>query len=509
MSIGRAARRHLGILLAITVLVRCMMFVSYPLGAAHYDDDQAAQGYFMAELAAGNLLVGNVRYGTGYPLVMAPLFALTRALGSLADRGFLLIQVVAHSAIPFLVYDMFRRRFRHKCAFIVALAVLLDPFGLQWAHVMLPGWLVALVCVAALWLAQLAWRASPGRRCVCFALAGVGLGMMCLARWNFAPAVAVFGFSVFLWRHIPLRQRALLCLLVAACSGGVIGAYIGLIHIPSTGVTDVNCVAAHNAMRSLREKGVAARASNGEHSARYAELLALPARAHGQTYHLSLWRRAGPWVGEADQQAFLRQPHGDVAEEIATDFPGLLYWHLGPCPVDSLLSGAFQEALALNWPRYLAGVVRAAGASLTHIQADAPVDYMYLERAEAIAWQGDNQLGMERALSRQFDGHLVWRPGLSLFSALFRPWNLIKLLTPLALLAALWRRDWLLTCVAAMLLAGLVSLAAATILTPRYISTLAPLYSILIGWLLATAVERVSRARARVKRESALGANSQ
>ncbi len=131
---NRAIRRHLSILLVLTVFIQGAMYLSYPLSATNYDDNQAAQAYLLTELASGNLLIGNVRYNTGYAFVMAPVYSFTRALGRLGDRAFLLAQMLAYSAIPFLVYDMMRRRFDGRSAFITALVVLADPFGLQWAH---------------------------------------------------------------------------------------------------------------------------------------------------------------------------------------------------------------------------------------------------------------------------------------------------------------------------------------------------------------------------------------
>ena len=95
----------------------------------------------------------NVRYNTGYALIMAPFRTLTDNFGRLADRTLLLLQMLAYSAIPFLLYDTLRRRIDARCALITALLALVDPFGLQWAHFLLPGWLIALVTVAAFWLA--------------------------------------------------------------------------------------------------------------------------------------------------------------------------------------------------------------------------------------------------------------------------------------------------------------------------------------------------------------------
>ena len=137
------ARRHWTILLIATLIVQGVMYMSYPLGTANYDDDQAAQLYMMGELADGNILIGNLRYTTGYAFLMGPVRSLTRSLGQAGDRALLLIQMTAYSTIPFMVYDIMRRRFKRRTALITALVVLVDPYGLQWAHLHLPGWLIA------------------------------------------------------------------------------------------------------------------------------------------------------------------------------------------------------------------------------------------------------------------------------------------------------------------------------------------------------------------------------
>lgn len=492
---GVETRRHWLTLLLATLLVQGLMYLSYPLGAVNFDDNQAAQAYMISELTEGNLLIGNVRYNTGYAFVMAPIWRLTRAFGRLGDRAFLLLQTAAYSAIPFMVYDMMRRRFDRRCALITALAVLLDPFALQWAHLLLPGWLIALTMVGALWLAQLAWSAKPRRRFALIAIAAIGLGIMSLARLNFAPLVAIFGASVLLWRHVPWRQRFALFALVGALSGGILGMYTLLIHLPSTGVTSLSCISAFRAVQSLHEKGVYPRAAKGPHSAEYARLLALPSANPRDDYldsaKFALWRKPDAWLGEAEEQAFLAGQPGDINEAIATDFPADLYWYLGPCEVDRLLAGLLWETVAANPWRFVRGVVSATVSSLVQNPAEARFDYMYLDRSENMIWRGENRLGFQAADSKLYNGHRLWRPSATLFSLLFTPWNAIKFLTPLALIAALWRRDWLLTCMAALLLACLVLLAAFSGIEPRYYAIVAPLYSILIGWFLAQIAQRI------------------
>ena len=92
-TLTRSSPRHLWILLVATLVIQGFMFVSYPLDVGNSDDNQAAQAYLMSELADGNLMIGNIRYNTGYPFVMSPFFSWARSLGDVRDRVFLLIQV--------------------------------------------------------------------------------------------------------------------------------------------------------------------------------------------------------------------------------------------------------------------------------------------------------------------------------------------------------------------------------------------------------------------------------
>ena len=48
-------RRHVLFLLLATLLIQGAMIISYPLGVANHDDNQAAQVYLMDELRSGNL----------------------------------------------------------------------------------------------------------------------------------------------------------------------------------------------------------------------------------------------------------------------------------------------------------------------------------------------------------------------------------------------------------------------------------------------------------------------
>lgn len=489
-------RRHLRLLLLATLLIQAVMFVSYPLGTASNNDNEAAQKYLISEYARGNFLVGNVRYNTGYALVMAPFKTLTDHFGSLSERALLLLHMFASSAVPLMAYDIMRRRFDSRCAFIAALLVLIDPFNLQWAHFQLPGWMLALATVGALWLAQLAWSAPSRRRFGWVALAAVALGLMSFARFNFAPLVAIYGASFFFWRHIPLRQRLALFCLVGGISGGILGGYILLIHIPSTGVSTLSCATGATLVASLPVKNFEMRASNGPHSEHYARMLTLkPQRSvdfFGDSY--PLWRIPGPWVSAEEQAAFLAQPFGAAQDKIDIIFPAALYWYLGPCTADALLHAVYAETIARDFFKLAWENKKAVFNMLIQNPSSAAFPLQYLPSPDKLTWQADwqdeNWLGFQRAQGPSYSGHRLWRPGVQIYSALFPALNLLKLLSPLALFAAFWRRDWLLATVAAMLLAGLILIAIAAATEPRYYASMAPLFMILVGWFLADLLNR-------------------
>lgn len=493
-SFDRAASRHLWLLLLLTLFIQGGMYLSYPLPSANNDDNQSAQSYLIAELLNGNLLIGNVRYNTGYAFVMTPARALTRTLGRLDDRVFLLVQMLAYSAIPFMVYDMISRRFDRRTAIITALVVLADPFGLQWAHFRLPEWLIALVTVWALWLATLSWSANQSRRLKLVALAGIGLGLMIIARLNFAPLVAVFGGSFLFWRHIRLRQRLGLFGLVGLLAVSILGAYILLIQIPSTGGSRLSCTTGTTLLSAAHLKDLPLLASNGSRSTRYAELLTLKDE-QGATIkpgQYQYWRIPGPWVNEAARNAFFAQPIGEPQEQISIYFPAVLFSYMGPCPLDGLLFDVALEAIALNPARYALESLRAVFNMLILHPTELAFPPQYLESPQDISFLGDGAFGIYRAESNLYNGHRVWKPGIIIFSHLFPLLNLLKLLTPLAIIAACWKRDWLLLTTAALYLVSLAAIATAAIAEPRYFAMVAPLGSMLLGWFLARFLWRIT-----------------
>lgn len=483
------------ILIIATLLVRGALYFSYPLPVPGRDDNQAGQVFLMEDLADGNLLIGNLRYNTGYPLMMWPFRALTRLLGPNHDRFFLLIQLTAASAIPFLVYDMMRRRFNARFAIITALTVLLDPFGLQYAHLYLPVWLIALLTVFALWVAERAWSSSKRRRRALVAIASVALGLATLARLNFVPAAAVFGLSFLLWRHISRSERLTLVAVVGSIVGGILGAYTLLIHLPSTGTMQLNCHSGMVLLASAVDKRIPVLASNGPHSAHYARLVALPTDKDLSSYAYTFpyWRNPNSWFSQAEVDEYLAQTVGDIPDEIPVAIHALApNWYLGPCENSAIQTRVYLEAIALQPVTLLVEIVRSTLLMLLQLPPEDGFPNMYLDAVQQIEFHGEGIMGFGRAHSTLYKGNLVWQPGIAAFSALFAPVNLLKLLTPLALAAALWKRDWLLATAALILFAEVLAIAIAAHIEPRLYAVLAPLYTILIGWFLAEASQRLS-----------------
>lgn len=487
-------RRYVLILLMATLIVQGVMYISYPLGNSVNNDNQAGQVYLMNEFVSGNFMVGNVRYNPGYALVLAPFKALTDAFGeSLAPRLLLLVHLIAYSTIPFMAYDIMRRRFTPIAGLITGLIVLIDPFGLQWMHFQLPGWLIATVTVWALWMAQLGWHSTLRRRFVLVGIASIGLGVMTFARFNYAPLVALYGLSFLLWTHIPLRQRFALFVMVGMISVGILGGYILGVHIPSTGTTTLSCITGNNLATGLLEKNIPMRSSNGAKSENYAELLTLKADRVTDFYEYTypLWQNPESWVTPEELDAFLAQPVGDPQEDITVVFPAELYWYLGPCDADALLYDVYFEAIALEPIKWGLEILKSTLYMLIQHPTETSFHHMYVDRADAIDWQGDGNVGFYEAHSAMYNGHLVWRPGVGIYTGLFTPLNLIKLLTPFAVIWALWKRDWFTVTVAVLLVVGLFLIASAARMEPRYYAMLSPLYTILIGGFVSDVYQRL------------------
>jgi 4-amino-4-deoxy-L-arabinose transferase-like glycosyltransferase len=473
-------KNHLLILLVVTLLTRGILFISYPMGGS--DDDQSAHRYQIDQLISGNLLIGNLRYHTGYPLVIAPVAAVAQFLGRYSDRLILLIQVGLSAFIPLLVYDILRARRRAREGLIAALVVALDPFGLQWAHFALPNWLIAFCVTLALWLIHRGLLRA-GRLLMWTALAGVVMGIATLARLNLAPIVALMGGLFFLFRWLPLMQRWKMFAIFGVGSAGILALYTALIHYPSTGTWSLSCYTGTNLLVSVYLKGFDLSAENGPATRHLLELMTLkPPREIAFTNDLyPRWSEPGSWATEDEYDAFINQPYGIPETHLSSAWPGNLFYYLGPCATDVLLLQVHDEAVHAQPVRWLLSIPTDVFNML--VQQPIPGDFhpMYLPRANSLHFEGQNILGFQRAYGDFYNGQWVWRPGIVLYSALFDAWNLFKWVAPFALVWALFSREWFYGAPALMLLAFLISMSIFGNPAPRLYAPLYPFTPLLIG----------------------------
>ena len=168
-------------------------------------------------------------------------------------------------------------------------------------------------------------------------------------------------------------------------------------------------------------KGIPARASNGPRSTQYADLLTLK---HEQdlsflagNYHY--WRSPGPWADKAARDAFLAQPVGEARDDIIITFPVSLYWHIGPCPVDTLLTQVALEAIAKQPGKFALESVKTIFNMLILHPTELAFPAQYLDTPDKSNFVGEGALGFFRAESALYNGQRVWRPGIVAYSALF------------------------------------------------------------------------------------------
>jgi hypothetical protein len=497
-------KRHLLILLLVTLVTRGGLYISYPLGAPVGDDDQSAHRHQISQVVGGNLLIGNLRYHTGYPLVIAPAAAVSELAGRLDERLILLAQVGLSSLIPFLIYDILRQRRSPGEALVVALVVALDPFGLQWAHFYLPNWLIALCFVLGLWFIHQGLLHRQ-RLLIWVALAGVTLGIGALARLNVAPVIAVLGLAFFLLRDVTRAQQLRMFITLGASSTVVLLLYLLAIHYPSTGTMSFSCYTGTNMLVSVYLKDFDLTPDNGPATRHYLQLLTLkPPREIIFTSDIyPRWSEPESWATPEEYAAFINQPYGVPASEVTSVFPAQLYYYLGPCETDQILLAVHNEAVKAQPLRWLVSIPVDVLNML--VQRQSPdnifIDPMYLPRYERIRFEGEKTLGFLRAYGDYYNGHIVWAPGIRLYSHMFNIWNLFKWLAPLAVVWALLSRDWFYRVSALLLLSFLVLLSvfgnpAARLYAPMY-----PLTPLLIGGL-AVFLARKWRETRRGKQEN-------
>ncbi len=483
-------RRHCFILLILTVIVRGGMMVSYPLGGAG-DDNQTAQIYLIDELLNGNFQIGNLRYQTGYPFMIAPVVALARLVERFDDRLVLLFQSGVSALIPFLIYDIVRRtansRHAETSALIVALVVLLDPFGLQWAHFWLPEWGIAFWLVVDLWViirSGASLRACAG--------AGLAIGIACLMRLNMLPVAAALGLLLLAFSASSLRLRAQRLIVFVAACGGIVALYLLLIQYPSTGTLRPSCISGISLLESLDAKGVPVAAANGANSARYLDLLTY--RPTHEVLFLSdtypRWREPDAWATAEEQRSFLnRMGNTDFATSSYT-----LIYYLGACAVDDLLRGVYFEGIAANPLPWVNGTLNFTMKVLTQTPV-APGKLFTdqsLPAAASLTYRPGGILGFRQAEGFFYTGQWVWTPGISLFSALYPLLNLSKWLTLPALVWALCSRKWFYITTSLLLLAAAVSISMVDYPETRIYAATYPLWTILIGGMAAAIGRKLS-----------------
>ncbi len=500
-----STRRHLLILLACTLLVRGVMFISYPLGGQ--DDSQGLNRYMLSKILAGEPF-GNLRYPPGYPLFIAPASAIGDLFGRYDERVELLFQVVLAATIPFLLYDILRERHSPRGALFIAILSLADPFALQWAHVSLPVWMVAFCLIFVLWLLHHAERRRSWRLLV---TAGLVAGWGVLGRWNFAPIALSLGLLLLCVSNLPWRRRLHNFALFGLSATTPVILVIAALQVPATGVWDISCISSFSLVEEVLYSGLTIRAENGPDSARLLHLAAippLPEHANAKEYRLwysstyPYWENAEPWMGETARDAFLKQPSG--ARELRTrSIEHMSYWlypYLGVCAADHLLRGVFFETVAADPLRYLLGIPGIVWQLLQPPLTMGSYPDFTLPPADTIQYENSGGVfGFARAAEVEptvfYNGHWVWRPGIALFTALWAPLNALRFLAFPALIWAAFTKQRFYRAIAFLLSAYVIVIAAVDAPEPRIYAIVYPLAPILIGGFLFAIWERLKTGR--------------
>jgi len=483
-------KKTLLILLLVTVFVQGWLYISYPLSSS--GDDQEGEHFLVGDLLSGNLLIGNLRYNTGYPFVIAPVAAITRNFGRLNERLILLVQVLISSAIPFLAYDIIRTRRNQQEAIIVALVLALEPFGLQWAHLWLPDWLVAFCLVLGLWLLHRALMA-PKRFLPWVFGAGIVFGVACLARYEFAAATAMIGVTLLAIRSRPWRQRLAMFVTLGGVSAGILLLYLVVIQYPSTKTWKFSCMTGVDEVLSVFRAGIPITASNGPATTQLLNLLTLKP-PHEVTFvgdeGYRGWRNAGSWATPEDQTAYLNQPFGIPDPTLKTDFPANPIYYLGVCPTDDLLLQVHAETVRAYPVQVVLSSALTVGQMLIHVPKRD--DYLQLPPYKFLKLMDANSTGLLATLGFHkaddgyfFRGHLVWVPGIWLFSNITDAGTMLFWLMPLALIWVIFSRDWFYRSIAVTFLVSLVFVSLFNTNSPRIYGSVYPLAEIVIGGFLA------------------------
>ena len=495
-------KRHLLILLFLTVLIRGVMFVSYPLGGQ--DEGQGFYHYNIAQFLAGDWQIGNLRYGPGYTLLIAPISAIGDLFGRFDERIELLFQVVLSSTIPFLLYDILRTRHSPRAAFIVAILSLADPFGLQWAHFSLPVWLVALCLVFSLWLLHHAERRRSWRLVVA---AGLVTGFGVLGRWNYAPVALGLGFLLlFMYQEAIQRRMRQFALFGGSAALLVLWVHV-TVQVPATGVWHINCISGLNQVQMVQLVGIDIQSDNGPNSHRLLRLSRLSPLPQHETprgfypfLHADIfphWQTPGSLATEAERGAFLSQNEPGFplngSDMNLFSMVNWLFFYLGPCELDQLLRGVFIEAVFSEPMSWLLGIPANAWQYIQPPLTMGEHPDFTLPPTGSMSYEdGGGSLGFQRGHQRQshfYNGHWVWRPGIELFTWLWAPLNALRFLVFPALIWALFTRRWVYTACAILLLLYIFVMAAVDDPERRIYAIVYPLGPVLVGGFLLTCFE--------------------
>lgn len=476
-------RKHYISLLLITIITRLIMFLSYPIGLL--DDNDHAQMYLINLLNNGNYLIGNFRYNTGYAFVFAPFWNFSEIFGTqLQDRIFLLIQLGLTVTIPFFVYAILSKRGQNNLAFFSAILLAIEPFGLQWAHFILPEWWIAFCFIVALWAMQ---NDSPSGMYHYFwiVFAAALMGLACLARLNIIPLIAIMGFALLFQHTYTKRQKFLRFMLFGTISAGILGAYLLAIHYPSVGSSQISCISNLNRFASLIYKGIPITVENGDETRNYVQLAALPSNRDDLTFYVDsypLWQIAGPWLSAEETSAFFQQ-------SVPSDYPTRIYavsdselsYYLGPCELDRLLASVVHEAIAAYPIDWALGVLRDSFFVITQYPKDLIFDNQYLPSPEQLEFSSDSLFGLQKANGAFYNGQRVWSAGIQLYTTYFQVQWFFGLLYLPAILWAIWKRDWFNTLLALLIIVLAITIALFSKPEPRYYADIYPFYVIVLG----------------------------
>jgi hypothetical protein len=137
--------------------------------------------------------------------------------------------------------------------------------------------------------------------------------------------------------------------------------------------------------------------------------------------------------------------------------------------------------------------VRVTLSVLTQSPVTPGFGEQMLPTPDALHYGERDIAGFRQASDSYYTGEWVWTPGIQLYSALFPILNLSKWLTLPALVWALFSRKWFYVTAAVLLLVAAASLSAVDAPEPRIYAAVYPLWTILIGGMIAALWHRLKR----------------